>query len=569
MTFGLRRFLSLLAMALILVLLVFAFRYDAGRRIEDMKDLMVAQGRVLTDVIAESSLHGLGVYNNWENEANNRLLENALWVARVDSAQGLDSATLARLVAGLELDQVQIFGPDGRPVASAGGFLDPDPARQAATQSLLEPLLAGERETVQLGRRSGQTGDSGSGGRWSSAGVARPRGGAVVVGVLADGPGRSPAELGPGHMIKALGQGQGIRYVVIQDGRGIQAASTDRIGFPLPSEDPSVRPLAEGQEYVSREYDSALGPVVEVARVVALGDRARVLLRVGLDSSLLDRMRQDIRRRTILRGLFLAASLVLISSLLLAWQRQGTLHREMARVTRELRDKEEEVRRGEKLVAMGSLAAGVAHQVRNPLNAIHMISQMLGRLPELPEKARKEVRHITAESGRIESIVQQFLQFSKPRQPIFSVFDLGALVRDSVAVQASANGAGGIEFHTDPPEVEVELDHQFLIEILENLLRNAVDAVGGKGKVSVTLQVEDPDVKIIVADDGPGISPSDRRRIFDLYFTTRSEGNGLGLSLATQMVSAMDGSLRLAEGPGLDGKGARFVVRLPMKRRTR
>ncbi|MBU8869255.1 MAG: hypothetical protein KOO60_00145 [Gemmatimonadales bacterium] len=564
MTFGLRRILSLVAMALIIVLMVVTFRYDAGRRTEDMMDLMVAQGRSLADVIAESSLHGLGVYNSWEKEANGRLLDSALWVAKMDSVLELDSVSLAGMVEGLGLDQVEIFGSDGRVLAAGGKISDLDPDQRKAARNLLEPLLSGKRKTVKLRRRSPDD----PGGHWSSAGVRRPGGGAVLVGKFTGGLTGFPAGLGPGHMIRTLGQSRGIRYVVLQDGQGIQAASTDKIGFPLPGEDPFVLPLAEGQDYVSREFDSPLGPVVEVARMVVLGNRARVLLRVGLDSSLLNQMRQDIRKRTILRGAFLLASLVLTSSLLLAWQRQGVLNREMAKVTRELREKEEEVRRGEKLAAMGTLAAGVAHQVRNPLNAINMISQMLERQSELSDKVKDDVRHITAESGRIEAIVQQFLRFTKPREPVFEVFDLGAVVRDSVAVQIAANRTKSLVFITDPPEIEVELDHQFLVEILENLLRNAVDALGGEGTVSVTLQSDGPEVEINVADNGPGVGSEDRKRIFDLYFTTRSDGHGLGLSLATQMVAAMGGSLRIAEDPGLEGKGARFVVRLPLQRRT-
>ena len=97
MTFGARRFLSLLSMILILVLMVLAFRYDAGRRIEGMEELMVAQGCSLADVISESSLHGLGLYNSLENETNRRLQNNAIWVARMDSVRELNSADLARL----------------------------------------------------------------------------------------------------------------------------------------------------------------------------------------------------------------------------------------------------------------------------------------------------------------------------------------------------------------------------------------------------------------------------------------------------------------------------------------
>jgi signal transduction histidine kinase len=565
MTFGARRFFSLLSMILILVLMVFAFRYDAGRRVDGMKDLMVAQGRSLADVIAESSLHGLGLYNSLENETNQRLRDNAVWIARMDSIAGLDSTQLQQLLAGMRLEQALVFGPEGELLAVADEALRRDPELQSATQNLIEPLLSGERSSTVLGRRTPSAGS----GRWWSAASSRVGGGAVVVGTRADSLPSSPAELGPGRMIKALGEGQGISYVVIQDNRGIQASSTDKVGFPLPGEDPVLRPLAEGQPYVSREYVSAMGPVVEVARVVSLGDRTRVLLRVGLDASLLNEMRRDGQRRTIMRALFLGASLVLFSSLLLAWQRQAVLNRDVARVTGELRDKEEEVRRGAKLVAMGTLAAGVAHQVRNPLNSIHMISQVLGRSPDVTEKVRDELRHITDESGRIESIVQQFLLFTKPREPVFESFDLGIVVRESVAVQSAAGRAQSIEFITDPPRVDVELDRQFVIEILENLLRNSVDALDGEGRVEVTVQSKESDVVIHVADNGPGISAADRERIFDLYYTSRPEGHGLGLSLATQMVSSMDGSLHVADGPGLDGKGVRFAARFPRIRSNR
>ena len=102
--------------------------------------------------------------------------------------------------------------------------------------------------------------------------------------------------------------------------------------------------------------------------------------------------------------------------------------------------------------------------------------------------------------------------------------------------------------------------------MLENLLRNAAAAVGPGGKVLVSLIGAGDLAEIVVADDGPGVPAAERDRIFDLYYTTRPEGTGLGLSLAAQMVSAMGGTLNLDPEPGLDGQGARFVVRLPRHR---
>lgn len=291
-----------------------------------------------------------------------------------------------------------------------------------------------------------------------------------------------------------------------------------------------------------------------------------VVLRVGMDSALLEDMREDIRRYAVLRIVVLLTSILLVSALFLAWQRQGVLDREVAKVTAQLRRREAEVRRTEKLVAMGSLAAGVAHQIRNPLNSIHMISQVLSRTPDLPAHLVDQVGHVQTESGRIEEIVQQFLQFAKPRSPDFEMVDLGELVRESVEIQAAAHADSDLNFSAYAPSLNAEVDRLFVVEILENLLKNAAQAAGRKGKVLVSLIFSGEFAEIVVADDGPGITSEDRDRVFDLYYTTRPEGHGLGLSLVAQMASAMGGSLSLDTEPGLDNKGARFVVTLPLRR---
>ncbi|MBU2501818.1 hypothetical protein KJ682_10865, partial [bacterium] len=355
---------------------------------------------------------------------------------------------------------------------------------------------------------------------------------------------------------------------VFQDETGIQASSTDRIEFLPTGQDPYLQPLLQGQEWVAKESDTPLGRIYEVARVVPLfgGD---ALLRVGLDAAPLTALRADIRRRTVMRAVVLGVSVLLLSALMMAWQRQGALDRQVERISRELRRKEEEARRAEKLVAMGSLAAGVAHQIRNPLNSIHMIAQVLGRREGLGPEVRDQARHIRDESARIETIVQEFLDFARPREPVFETVDLAGLVRDVAAVQESAHGDQDLIVSAYAPGLEAEVDRAFMTEILENLVRNAAEAVGTGGKILVSLIGAGDRAEIVVADDGPGIEPGIRDRIFDLYFTTRPEGNGLGLSLAVQMAGAMGGNLALSDEPGLDGKGARFVLTIPLNRHRR
>lgn len=376
------------------------------------------------------------------------------------------------------------------------------------------------------------------------------------------------AELSPGQLIRTLGTGHGVRYVVIQNEYGILAASGSVSGFPLPGDDPGLRPLVEGAEYVTREYGSPAGEVFEVARVISLGGPGDVLLRIGLDQSILGDVRSDIRRRTLMRAVVLLFSVVLASSLLMAWQRQSTLSRAVDRVERELRVRVEEARRTEKLVAMGALASGVAHQVRNPLNTIHMIAQRLARRDEAAGEIREQAGLIRDESARIESIVQQFLDFASPRQPSFEMIPLGQVVRDAMDTSAVVYCGEGIACESSIDDLEAELDRGFMVEIMENLLRNAAEALAGEGRLRVSLHRDGNLALLVVEDDGPGISPQHRDRVFDLYFTTRSDGTGLGLSLTAQMVGAMGGTISLA-GPVTFPGGARFEIRLPLARRSR
>lgn len=563
MTLGVRKSAFLGLVILVVATLGLAFRWDMHVGIDKMSGLLIDQAGSITDIVAEASSHGLQTYQQWEGEIARRLINNARWVAWVDSTEGIDKAGLARLVPLLGLHQIWILDAAGNLEAT-----NPHPAGGKSPRHLpavfLQSLVDGRTRQAKLGFHK----DADDGSWCYVAGAARAGGGAVVVDCLADSLVLVRREMGPGHLIKAIGDGRAIKYVAIQDETGIQAASSMAMEFLPPGNDPYLAPLAGGQEWVAKEFDSPLGWVFEVARVMPLpgGD---VLLRVGLDAAPLQQLRGDIRRKTVTRAGILVVTVLLISALTMAWQRQGVLDKEVVKISRKLAMREEEARRGEKLVAMGSLAAGVAHQIRNPLNSIHMIAQVLDRSSALDPQLRQQAGLIRKESSRIESIVQQFLQFARPRAPMFEDLDLAELVREVVDVQEAANHDNGLIYSTYAPGLWAEVDRQFVIEVLENLLRNAAQALGGSGKILVSLIGSGDYAEIVVEDNGPGVPLEIRDRIFDLYFTTRPEGSGLGLSLAAQMVGAMGGTLRLAQEHGLEGCGARFVMRLPLRRKER
>jgi len=549
-----RRILFLSAILLLLVVLSLGFRWDLRRRIDDLEALMVSHAEVVSDIIAEANLHGLRTYQEWQNEFAARLLDDARWLAWMSASEKHDPERLAFLARGLDLQRILILDRNGGTVAT---YPSPE-ANEGFPVTFLKDLCEGTAQQTVLGI-GGRTAGAGAS---FVVGVHRDEGGAVVVDGKADDLVAVRREIGPGHLLKSIGEERSVRYVIIQDETGIQASTLADISLPVPAEDPFLAPLAGGEPWVAREYRSAAGPVFEVAQVVGLygGD---AVLRVGLDAEPLVVMRADIRRRTVMRAGVLAASLVLLGALLLAWQRQGVLDHEVARVRAELEARQEETRRLGHLAAMGSLASGVAHQIRNPLNSIHMIAQRLGRMPELDEDVRTHAGHIRVESSRIEGIVQDFLDFARPRQPVLEKTDLAALVRDTVAIQAAAHAPKGAVITAYAPGMTAVVDPGFVREILENLIRNAVEAAGAEAKVLVSLIGDAGNAEIVVEDNGPGVSEEDRGRIFDLYYTTRPEGTGLGLSLVARMVADMGGTLELSGSPGLDGRGARFVVRLP------
>ncbi len=559
MTLGVRRSFFVASILLLAVILALGFRWDLRSRIQALENLMIDHAGVVIDIVAEANWHGLQTYQQWEKEFAARLLDDAHWLAAAADGGSLDQSHLEEMLHKLGLNRVLILDEQ------CGLFMSGDTSKEKQClaelpRDFLRPLCEGKQQQAIMGfHRRSRIGCA-----CYVVGVARPGGGAVLVDALADSLIAIRREIGPGHLLKSIGDGRSVKYVVIQDETGIQASSTTQVQFLAIADDPTLAPLIRGKPWVAREYTSPLGRVFEVAKVVNLfgGD---AVLRVGLDASPLVTMRGDIRHRTIMRALVLAASLILLGALLLAWQRQGMLDREVRKILRELEAHEEESRRMGKLVAMGALAAGVAHQIRNPLNSIHMISQLLGKRSDLDRQVLDNVDHIRDESSRIEGIVQEFLDFARPRSPVLEHMDLAELVRDAVAVHSAAHEDRDIVLSAYAPGLWVDVDKGFIQEILENLIRNAVEAVGEGGKVLVSLIKTGHLAEIVVEDNGPGISNEDREKIFDLYFTTHPEGTGLGLSIAARMTAAMGGRLELSPKTGLDGHGARFVVRLPLK----
>ncbi|HWV39378.1 MAG TPA: ATP-binding protein [Vulgatibacter sp.] len=230
----------------------------------------------------------------------------------------------------------------------------------------------------------------------------------------------------------------------------------------------------------------------------------------------------------------------------------------------ELRAARDTAIRQEKLASVGRLAAGVAHEIGNPVSAILGYLELLKAEGSAPPEY---VERIDKELERIDRIVRDLLDYAKPRgtdpQPV-KVVDVVERVLRLARPQPRFREVR-LDLEDEAPGAIARADEHYLGQAILNLLQNAADAMEGKGTIRVVLQAEDERAVLRVVDQGPGIPPADLPRLFDPFFTTKApgQGTGLGLSLCQGWIEAMGGSLRASNLP--EG-GAELRIDLPLVR---
>jgi signal transduction histidine kinase len=237
-------------------------------------------------------------------------------------------------------------------------------------------------------------------------------------------------------------------------------------------------------------------------------------------------------------------------------------------VYRELQDNFEQMKRAERLFALGQLSAGLAHEIRNPLASIAGAAGILRRKVRLERKEAECLEIIGKECQRLNHLLTDFLDFARPRPPQYQSTDLGPVLDSVIELAGHAAGSKSIVMRQEtsaemPP---VECDPELLKQVLLNLLINAVQASPDGGEVVVSAQPRNGRAEIAVQDEGCGIDPLDRDRIFDPFFTTKDGGTGLGLSVAHRIVEQHGGILTSEPN---SGKGMKFSVLLPFHHERR
>ncbi|HEX3482711.1 MAG TPA: ATP-binding protein [Kofleriaceae bacterium] len=231
----------------------------------------------------------------------------------------------------------------------------------------------------------------------------------------------------------------------------------------------------------------------------------------------------------------------------------------------ELRRLEVQSRRSERLAMIGQLAAGIAHEIRNPLASISGSVELLRQGPSPSDEDRTLMAIVHREIQRLNVLIGDLLDYANPRpaQPVD--FDLGVMVEETLQVARREQAFAAIElaFSVDRP-LPLHADPAKLRQVLWNLLRNAADAAAlGGHHVRVDARREPDATTLVVTDDGPGIPADQLTRIFDPFFTTKAKGTGLGLATCHTIIAEHGGHIDAASEPG---KGTRMTVSLPRER---
>jgi two-component system, NtrC family, sensor histidine kinase HydH len=219
----------------------------------------------------------------------------------------------------------------------------------------------------------------------------------------------------------------------------------------------------------------------------------------------------------------------------------------------------------ERLAAVGELAAGLAHEIRNPLAAILNAATLLEEEETLTAEERASILEaVKTEARRLNTTLSDFLQFARPRQPTRQTGNIGKVVEHvSALLQEERNGRGGVQVDVwvDPTIPRFAFDADQLTQVLWNITRNGVEAMQGRGHLTLDVGRRNGEVLIAISDTGPGIPLEERRRIFQPFVSKKPGGTGLGLAIAQCIVAAHGGRIDVDSAPE---QGSRFTICLPL-----
>ncbi|MCA1785133.1 MAG: PAS domain-containing protein, partial [Desulfobacteraceae bacterium] len=234
----------------------------------------------------------------------------------------------------------------------------------------------------------------------------------------------------------------------------------------------------------------------------------------------------------------------------------------------QIRALELKIRRKERLAALGTLASGIAHEVRNPLSSIKGYAGFFGSLFEEDSENKKAAQLMIEEIDRVDRVISELLEFARPADLQLRPTQPEPLISHSLRIiRHEARNAGiRINERINAPLPELYLDPDRFSQVLLNLYINAIQAMPHGGELTVDVRVEGDAVLFAVSDTGEGIMPDDQAAVFNPYYTTKKKGTGLGLAIVHKIIEGHNGTIWLESAPG---KGTTFFISIPLEKQQK
>ncbi|MBN2280172.1 MAG: GHKL domain-containing protein [Candidatus Marinimicrobia bacterium] len=550
---------SMLAIVFIIIALIMAMSlyssYIAQKNA--VLELLVHSSIQLSKTIEKAAKNTLLSTNLYSRKILKKLYSDLNFIHLLDETGQINSDTLNDLLKKLHLNSIFIIGPDKRIELST--MDDKPPLFPLQDLSDLTEKKTAKFDFGILFNHNNQT-------KERAVGIARERGGAIIITEKAQHLLSVQNILNVNELLSQIATDSTIKYIAFQDtGSNIIYTTTQDSLSSIP-EDKMLAEVINNNTFAWRiaQYQDQF--IIETINHTFSLPRFKGIIRIGLDYSPIQKIQSDALKQASVRLVLLALLGFIMIAYSITIQNNQLLEIESRRVTREITQLQQHLTQKEKLSALGELAAGVAHKIRNPLNAISMTIQRLSSEFEV-KKDKEEFFKLNTivkkEIRQISEIINQFLQFSRP-EPICkvpcSINEIIGSVLDLYAIKTSGNNIR-TTFQSNE-EVMVNIDDDKIKQSLINLIENAIDAIGKDGEIILKLQTTQEKIILTVTDTGMGISKENLGKIYNLYFTTKPNGTGIGLAQVYRVIAEHNGEITVDSQPG---EGTCFTITLPRK----
>ncbi len=545
--------------------------FEANRLKEEFLQQAEDKAAALAEAMAASVSTAVVLNASLESQIERRLLDNARSIDQLLLTRRVNQARLKEFSAINRLEKIDFLDPKGQPLELAA--LPATIARENAGAELLQgdeqtmSYMWGKRWSLpgaRPGNRDAKLPPRITGGEfWKSSAIgaavgARSFPGIIAVHANADYVLNFEKEIGFQHRIIELGRAAGAEFVALLDTNLNVVAHTDpsRIGQQV--KEPQGSGVDDNRQPLSKIVLGSGGKrYLEVVKPIVLYQSNLGFLKIGLS---LEAM--DIAWYNSLRAIVILSLTVFAAGIL----GMAAIFHNQNSYLQQVKALEIEVLQRERLSAMGNLSAAVAHEVRNPLNAISMGLQRL-KMEFQPTVDRDQYSRLTelmlAEAHRLNSIVEQFLSLARPVKIKAEALPVPEILNELAALQESRARESNVQIQViaarNLPPLSADPSH--LTQVLLNLMLNGLQAMPEGGTLTLEAKTSNGNFLIAVTDTGSGIAADNLPRIFEPYFTTSAKGTGLGLAISRGIIEDHGGRITVTSKVG---QGARFEISLPL-----